>query len=318
MSKIEWTDKTWNPIVGCSKVSPACDNCYAEQQAGMCANFKQAQYQDVVRISPDCDTYLGQWNGRTSFVESQLDKPLKRKKPTKYFVCSMSDLFHESVPFEWVAKVFSVMALCPQHTFQVLTKRPERMAYFFEVVKNIDQHPELDQLLFDPWRAVYAAPGDSLPWPLPNVWIGTTVENQEQADRRIPHLLKCAAPVRFLSVEPMLGPVELGMWLEYSIQWVICGGEAGPRARPMYEGWALSLMEQCRDASIPFFFKQWGEWYPHPTTSCFPFAISYGNTYVWGHGSGLVSYRVGKKVAGRLLDGVEYSEFPEEFPEVAR
>lgn len=245
MSKIEWTEQTWNPIIGCSKVSPGCANCYAEKMAFRQKYMRpQSEYSQV--------TTRRKWNGKTAFVESQLDKPLKRQKPTTYFACSMGDLFHESVPFEWVDKVFAVMALCPQHTFQVLTKRPARMAYYLSCY-----YPHDSSTLIGIRAQIHkinpkAYTHSKFPWPLPNVWLGTTTENQAMADKRIPYLKKCPAAIRFLSVEPMLGPVSV----DPGIDWVICGCESGNNARPMEPIWAMSLRDQCLSANVPFFMKQ--------------------------------------------------------------
>lgn len=244
MSKIEWTDETWNPIVGCSRVSAGCDHCYAERMA---ARIKAAQpgsqYREV--------TLCGKWNGNTEFIESALLKPLRWKKPRMVFVCSMSDLFHEDTPFEWIDRVFDVIANCPHHTFQVLTKRPMRMLEYFGTWKMF---PNLN---------------------LPNVWLGVSAESQEWVDKRIPILLRVpGAAVRFVSVEPMIGPVSLrwAKWHDYSdrspgaihdhldgardLDWVICGCESGPGRRPMEKNWAASLIQQCEEAGIAFFMKQ--------------------------------------------------------------
>lgn len=280
-TKIQWTQETFNPIVGCSKVSPGCDNCYAERQAYrnlLCLGAVSGNATDTYEayeaaVAYDVANYpndmrpaksLG-WSGWTYLIESALRKPLKRKKPTMYFVCSMSDLFHEDTPFGWIDQVFAVMALCPQHTFQILTKRPMRMLEYFS-----------DDSLYA--RRVYAAiqrlPGHEksythsrLNFPLRNVWLGVTAENQEYADQRIPILLKCPAAVRFVSVEPMLGPIEIPGFLPQSyanhtchqggLDWVICGCESGPRRRWMNPNWAEYLMKQCRDAGVPFFMKQY-------------------------------------------------------------
>ena len=244
MTKIEWATDTWNPIVGCSKVSPGCANCYAERMA-----FRQTQMRPGCEY---CDVMIGKkWNGKTAFVESQLDKPLHWRKPRRIFVCSMGDLFHESVHDAWVGKVWDVMTQCPQHTFLLLTKRPEGM------------------------RRLFCEPCDiKMP---PNIHIGVTAENQEQADKRIPILLQIPAAVRFVSIEPMLGPVSLWEWFpdgscekpahitgvcekneeyENGIHHVICGGESGPGARPLHPDWVRSLRDQCVSADVPFMFKQ--------------------------------------------------------------
>lgn len=237
MSKIEWTQETYNPIIGCSKVSAGCDNCYAEKMALRLANIypTSESYGEVINYSRKS------WRGNTYFVQSQLNKPLKRKKPTMYFVCSMGDLFHESVPFEWQFKVFQMIHECPHHTFQILTKRPDIMK------KRIDD--------------IYLHLRRNYGWaklPLPNVWLGTTAENQAMANRRLPYLLEIPAVVRFISVEPMIGPVDLTkiMSIENRLDWVICGGESGSNARPMHPNWVRDLRDQCKSANVPFFFKQ--------------------------------------------------------------
>ncbi len=242
-TKINWTDESWNIIIGCEKISPGCKNCYAEKMAYRLAwmerlklhKFKDLNYPNVI------DFVTKKWNGKTHFAESQLEKPLKWKKPRMIFVCSMGDLFHESVPFEWIDKVFEVIEKCPQHTFQVLTKRPEIM-YKYMVRYGIGAMPD-------------------------NIWLGVTAENQEQANKRIPILLQIPAKVRFVSIEPMLDVIDLECFPETgcpsdsidNLGWVICGGESGHHARPMHPDWVRSLKEQCESADVPFFFKQGSE-----------------------------------------------------------
>jgi protein gp37 len=302
-SSISWTDATWNPIVGCSKVSAGCANCYAETMAGRLAAMNQRAYQDVVK-SPGGLTYgpKSTWNGKTVLVESALTLPLRWKKPRRIFVCSMSDLFHETTPDSWIDRVFAVMALCPQHTFQMLTKRPERMAEYL----NWTGRHYYDAAKFESSDRRYEVAcaagnivedGDSAldqisvgPWPLANVWLGTSVENQPAADERIPHLLKCPAAVRWLSVEPMLGAVVLPAkalermkwckWcngtafegsgvkpcqhccgsglesIENPIGWVAVGHESGPKRRPGNIEDVRSIVRQCQAASVPVFVKQ--------------------------------------------------------------
>lgn len=242
-TKIEWAEETWNPIVGCSKVSPGCNNCYAERMAGRLAGMGLKPYLEVVEWDdhPEDPKPMQQWNGKTTLVRSTLDKPMKRKKPTVYFVCSMGDLFHEKNDELWIGMVFSVMMASPQHTFLVLTKRPERMAEFY--------------------KSASMFPMDSM---LPNVWLGVTAENQEQADKRIPILLDIPAAKRFVSVEPMLGPIFFPQsWVDEAryfelgvLHWVICGSESGPGRRPMDLNWTRNLKEQCIAADVPFLFKQ--------------------------------------------------------------
>lgn len=244
MSAIQWTDETYNPIVGCSRISAGCKNCYAADAAKSARLQQFPQYQKVKN-----------WDGVTEFVESQLLKPLSWKKPKKVFVCSMSDLFHDSVPFEWIDQIFAVMAIAPQHTFQILTKRPKRMLEYF-LDYRCDMAPR--------WVEIQGTKqaidlGRSLP--LPNVWIGVTVENQQAAGDRIPLLLHTPAAVRFLSCEPLLEQVELTPYFAKgfaSIDWVICGGESGTGARPCHLDWLRSIVKQCQATDTKVFVKQLG------------------------------------------------------------
>lgn len=230
-NKIEWTNKTWNPVTGCTKISAGCKNCYAERMAKRLAGragYPESPNQFKVTLHPD-----------------RLEQPLKWKKSRLIFVCSMSDLFHDDVPGSFIDKIFAVMAASKQHTFQILTKRPETLVQWYR------------------WTDYFGG-GDYLP----NVWLGTSVENQEQADKRIPELLKVPAKVHFLSCEPLLENIELELsgrnyginfdtW-SARIDWVIVGGESGPGARPIDPEWVRSIKRQCEDSSVPFFFKQWG------------------------------------------------------------
>jgi len=196
----------------------------------------------------------GKWNEKTHFVELALEKPLHWKKARRIFVCSMGDLFHESVPFEWIDKVFAVMALCPQHTFQVLTKRPARMA---EYIDSLDQDCQYRGKILD-FDAIQVGSR----WPLENLWLGVTAENQEMADKRIPILLQIPAAKRFVSVEPMLGPVDLEALafitpLKHKLlDWVIIGAESGPNRRKCECEWVDGLKIQCQQAGVPVFVKQ--------------------------------------------------------------
>ncbi len=210
-SSIEWTQATWNPVTGCSKVSAGCKNCYAARLAKRLQAMGSERYRNGFRVTLHPDV---------------LDIPRRWKTPRLIFVNSMSDLFHEQVPFEFIEQVFKTMSQCPQHTFQVLTKRSKR----------------LKQL----------AP--SLEW-APNIWMGVSVEN-ERVLSRIEDLRAVPASVRFLSCEPLLGPLN-SLPLK-GIDWVIVGGESGPKARPMEPAWVYSIRDQCKQAGVPFFFKQWG------------------------------------------------------------
>lgn len=230
-SSIEWTEETWNPTTGCDRVSPGCDNCYALTMAGRLKRMGQAKYQT------DGDPRTsGPGFGLTVHPDT-LDVPLRRKKPTTYFVNSMSDLFHPDVPFGFVADVFTTMLRAEQHTFQILTKRPPRMLAFF-----VDAADHMG-LTVD----------DLVPWP--NVWLGTSIETDRYCFRA-DFLRKTPAAVRFLSLEPLLGPLPS---LDLTgIDWVIVGGESGHGARPVNPDWVRDLRDRCVEAGVAFFFKQWG------------------------------------------------------------
>lgn len=296
MSKIEWTDETWNPVCGCSKVSPGCDNCYAERMAYRLACMGQEKYR-YVTCNPNIERPLkpGGWTGEAFCDEKALEIPLHWRNPRQIFVCSMGDLFHKSVPFEFIDKVMSVIALCPQHTFQVLTKRPERMLEYIDGLSQDSQYRG-NILNFDAIQVGQR-------WPLKNLWLGVTAENQEQADKRIPILLQIPAAVRFVSIEPMLGAVDIeryvslrekcfgkkgcgfiGISKEFvnpkkdgayrcpkckknhsflildSVDWVIVGGESGPGARYCSVDNIRGVVNQCQAANVPVFVKQIHMW----------------------------------------------------------
>ncbi len=213
-SNIEWTEQTWNPTVGCTKVSPGCKHCYAETMARRLKAIGVKGYENGFRLT---------------LMPERLAEPLERRKPTVYFVNSMSDLFHEKVSFDYIRRVFDVMAHAPQHTFQILTKRAERMADF---CRGVD------------------VPA--------NAWLGVSVENRKHGVPRIDTLRTIDAKVRFLSVEPLLE--DLGAIDLEGIHWVIVGGESGHKARPMHKEWVDSVKRQCDQAEVAFFFKQWGTW----------------------------------------------------------
>jgi protein gp37 len=280
MTKIEWTELTWNPIVGCSKVSAGCQNCYAEKMAGRLANMGKVQYQQVVnKKTGRRQGYLSRWNGKVAFYENAIEKPLHWKKPRMIFVCSMGDLFHKSVPFEWIDRVMAVIALCPQHTFQVLTKQEERMKEYFDTRK-----PNMDcgnVSVVRKYLCKFELKGHSVVHLLPNLWLGVTAENQEMADKRIPVLLETPAAKRFVSYEPALGPVYLKSYLRefyigltqeekqhalenahcglhriIGVDWVIVGAESGSNRRPCKHEWIDSVVEQCKAADVLVFVKQ--------------------------------------------------------------
>ncbi|HMN15869.1 MAG TPA: phage Gp37/Gp68 family protein, partial [Bellilinea sp.] len=298
-TKIEWADRVWNPIVGCRRVSEGCRHCYAERMAKRLRAMGKSAYQDVVDDK-------GHWTGRVNLLPDKLDEPLRWKKPSRVFVNSMSDLFHERLPdrpgwSDFITSLWLTMMRCPEHTFMILTKRPHIME-----------------------QEVKALIGAGMPV-LPNAWLGTSVEDQDAADKRIPFLLDTPAAVRFLSLEPLLGPVDLegpfgiqgpqngdwsnpdtpDMWLD-GIHWVIVGGESGKGARPMHPAWVRSIRYSCVSAGVPFFFKQWGEFLPLDQLNKMPpdkkewvGSLHGGHQYGAPDESWPDLVRVGKKRAGR-------------------
>lgn len=284
---ISWTEQTWNPIRGCSRVSEGCRNCYAETMAARFSGPGQP-YEGLAKSTPSGP----RWTGKVMLVEDHLADPLKWTRPRLVFVNSMSDLFHEALTNEQIAAVFGVMAAAPRHTFQVLTKRAKRMREWFAWLEAtarqiVNVFPD------DPvaWRRAHllsaaglrtgalskkpisAAVISAQPWPLPNVWLGVSVEDQASADERIPYLLETPAAVRWVSYEPALGPVDFGAWLgsrdyvateggqfasDPAIDWIVVGGESGPGARPFDVELARKTIEACRAAEVACFVKQLG------------------------------------------------------------
>jgi protein gp37 len=321
-SNIEWTDSTFNPWVGCTKVSPACDHCYAEAYA---KRTGQGYLWDAGkprrRTTPanwckplawnaepfvecknaecgwrgekrDCAGRGGEWCPTcTSEV-----RPARRR----VFCASLADVFDNEVPAEWRADLFRLIAATPHLDWLLLTKRIGNAARMLnEAERAID-------------KSFGQTPWEEAPWP--NVWIGATVVNQAEADRDVPKLLEVPARVRFLSIEPMLGPIDLDTWPESGcgrnwldaspgIDWVIAGGESGPQARPMHPAWVRSLRDQCEANAVPFLYKQWGEWRPCGLPG--PHATS---EHIFPDGTAMM--RIGKKYAGRMLDGITHDLFP--------
>lgn len=263
-SKIEWTDATWNPIRGCSRVSEGCRNCYAERVAARFSysSERSMPYWGLAKMTPEGP----RWTGEVRLIEDKLEDPLRWKRPRRIFVNSMSDLFHEKVPDEWIDRIFAVMAMAPQHTFQILTKRPERMLEYLGD-GSYDSHRRIEV-----WNAkvhMKGKPVSPMDWPLPNVWLGVSVEDQKTADERIPFLLQTPAAVRWISYEPALLCVDLhgvpfsgfpigSRGPKAGLDWVVVGGESGPDARPFDVYWARKIVEQCRAAAVPVFVKQLG------------------------------------------------------------
>jgi len=253
MSNIQWTNETWNPLVGCSKISVGCARCYAAEATKSARLQQFPQYQMVK-----------DWDGTIAFVEKQLLKPLSWKASKKVFVCSMSDIFHANVKDEWIDKIFAVMAFARQHTFQILTKRPKRMQQYLSESATVDRIEEAGYSFTHNMDCINN-------WPLPNVWLGTSIENQEVVDQRIPYLLNTPAVVRFLSCEPLLESVDLSsylsdfLWADLDgkylpgVSWVIVGGESGTKSRPCHRNWIESIVTQCQEASVAVFVKQWGQ-----------------------------------------------------------
>ena len=328
-TNIEWTDATWNPITGCSVVSAGCKHCYAMRLAGTRLRHHPS------RAGLTRETSAGPvWTGKVRLNEAWLDQPVRWKKPRRIFVCAHGDLFHPAVPVEWIDQVFAVMALAPQHTFQVLTKRPGRMRNYLTDHAAGGRHIWVAAQALKMPRGTKPAPG----WPIPNVWLGVSVEDQATADERIPLLLDTPAAVRWISAEPLLDPLDLSNipWpashvsfpdsdditalrpalveLEGTrIDWVVAGGESGPDARPSHPDWFRSLRDQCQLASkrsgvgVPFFFKQWGDWAPNCLCDS---AHAHPTTPRPSPGKPGVMFRCGKRNAGRLLDGREWNEYP--------
>lgn len=353
-SHIEWTEATWNPLLGCMKVSAGCQHCYAINQVHRMTGNPNPKIrgatEGLTRSLPDGSL---NWTGKVRTLPERLDQPLRWSRPRRIFVNSLSDLFHEDVPDVFINQVFAIMRLCPQHTFQVLTKRPKR-AFEWATREGVQDRVAL-------WATVKARRFVStLPWPLPNVWLGTSVEDQPAADERTPWLLRTPAAVRWLSCEPLLGPVNLTRLhheglvnvdalhgrhgvlrplggANERIDWVVAGGESGPKARPMHPDWVRDIRDQCQVAGVAFFFKQWGEWIPTGERDSWSAAKHRipGKPERWVHytpnatsqtpiivprahpdSDGRAHYhqqpmqRVGKKAAGRVLDGVTHDGYP--------
>ncbi|MEV5033642.1 phage Gp37/Gp68 family protein [Sphingobium sp. LMC3-1-1.1] len=375
-TRIEWTDATVNAINGCSVLSPGCTNCYAMRLAGTRLKHHPS------RAGLTIDSKAGPvWNGEVRLNEDQLLQPLRWAKPRRIFWNAHGDMFHPAVPDEWIDRCFAVMAMTPQHIHQVLTKRAERMRAYMEracgriadTIISMRRHRG-ERVITVPLDHV--RPGASW-WPLPNVWLGVSVEDQARALTRIPDLLATPAAVRWLSCEPLLGPIYLTdiadggstvldpeCWgdcncsrlfgydpgcrraggdgtLTRKIDWVVAGGESGPDARPMHPAWTRTLRDDCAQADVPFFFKQWGSWIPvcamsedlidscyHPAPARHPEASRRckvdshilhddGSQHhfledgAFLHGTGAMQMMaVGKGKAGRLLDGIQHDGMP--------
>lgn len=333
---IEWTDATWNPVTGCDRTSPGCDNCYALTMAGRLKRMGSANYQN------DGDPRTSGPGFGVTCHPHMLDQPLRWRRPRRIFVNSMSDLFHPSVPDEFIVQVFAVMAVTPRHTFQLLTKRPQRMAALLAddgdgwsfvaqveaaVMEMVDQGVPAGE-----YDGLLPVPGSStdelLPWPLANVWLGVSIES-DRYTFRADHLRATPAAVRWISAEPLLGPLpSLNLT---GIDWLVAGGESGPGARPMHPDWVRDLRDRCERSGgycddglgdeccdtaphpgTAFLFKQWGEWHPwgQRLADGTVNLLSKGeHPDRWREDGPMV--RVGKRDAGRELDGRTWDEYPE-------
>jgi protein gp37 len=260
-SSIEWTETTWNPITGCTKISPGCDNCYAIREAHRLAGNPSLAVRKAYKGTTRRLNDRINWTGVVRMIPSRLEQPLLWKKPRRIFVNSMSDLFHEDVPSSYVRAVADVMRRADWHTYQVLTKRARRLRLMLNT--ELRNHSALK-----------------------HIWWGVSVENRQHGFPRIDDLREASVTVRFLSIEPLLE--DLGEIDLTGIHWVIVGGESGPRSRPMQLAWVESIRDQCSSAGVAFFFKQWGTFAPRDGTIT----------------------RLGKKTAGRVLDGRTWDEYP--------
>lgn len=315
---ISWTDATWNPVVGCSIVSPACTNCYAMSMAARIERMSggKTHYAGTTKVVNGKPV----WTGKLALAPDHiLTAPLRWRRPRRVFVNSMSDLFHEDMPEEWIDRVFAIMVLSPQHTFQILTKWPERMRVYLSHQLRQKHIAHKVGKMVDARGFDGDVASDAIldgPWPPPNVWLGVTAEDQVRADERIPHLLATPAAVRFVSAEPLLRSINFRRisygisdgWLagypavtriEVTINsltgapktgipgldWVIVGGESGPGARPTHPDWVRSIRDQCAAAGVAFHFKQWGEWAPCPDASDWPYDKDYDRTTWMGEPS---------------------------------
>lgn len=385
---IEWTDATWNPLAGCSVVSPGCTNCYAMKEAARLERMGGkggAKYAGLTTPSKAGPV----WTGEVRLHQPSLSQPLRWGRARRIFVNSMSDLFHESVPDEAIDRVFVVMALAARHTFQVLTKRSARMRAYIagfsweravESCRGADGASVIPRHSIDDLRGAFGlrprrpSEADCSAWPAPNVWLGVSVEDQRRAEERIPDLLATAAAVRFVSMEPLLGPVDLRNidlpggyasidalqpwtvakdreeWGDEStlkvdrpaLDWVIVGGENGPR--PMHPDWVRAIRDACALAGVAFLFKQWGSWGLYgprdkdgalkpietfalandgtlyrATDLAYPDGPRRGEAIRANHDKAALHtiYRVGKKAAGRELDGRTHDEMPPVYVAVA-
>ena len=342
-SNIEWTDHTFNPWTGCTKVSPGCAHCYAESWAKRSGTVqwgpgkprrRTKTWGDPVKWNREAEATQLDLTQRQKISDPRNEQPeiWKARRP-RVFSASLADWLDDEVPIEWLADFLKLIHATPNLDWLLLTKRPQNWAPRIEaVLKWIEARPEWAAETNDaPWARVrnWLADWFVLGKPPSNIWIGTTVENQEMADLRIPQLLHIPAKIRFLSCEPLLGPVDLiaaacppgiAMCAEFGndplrgIHWVIAGGESGPGASPMHPDWPRTLRDQCAAAAVPFLFKQWGEFKAEirPGTAIELSSLGPGESVAWGDGATnhTLYTKIGKKAAGRHLDGQLHTAFP--------
>lgn len=313
-SKIDWCDSTWNPVSGCAHSTVGCDSCYACTMANRMGG-KGQHFEGLAEG--------GRWTGKVNFYPHMLLKPWKWFKPRQIFVCSMGDLFYEGVSVEQIDRVFGVIAACSAnevrgHNFLILTKRPERLREYFGQHRVVNRWMDCAfDLIKDEESFLFR--DVKFEFPLNNVWIGTSTENQEHFDKRVPEIMKTPAVKKFVSIEPMLGPIRIF----HGVDWVIAGGESSPSARPCHPEWVRGLRDQCLALRIPFMFKQWGEWKPVSWYSQATHAVRLdGYTVKLDHAPLSISRstkapsgwqgiaRVGKAKAGRELDGEVHDGYP--------
>lgn len=337
-SKIEWCDATFNPWIGCSKVSPGCEHCYAETLMDTrYGRVRWGKRQPRSRTSEANWKLPLRWNHDAAENIARItnfhELPAGVIKRPRVFCASLADWLDDEVPAEWLVDLLALIRATPQLDWLLLTKRPQN--WRARLTAAFDSLADRRDMPLAAWIAVWLG-GGGVP---ENIWIGTTVEDQTRADERIPELLKIPARVRFLSCEPLLGPVNLvqaeALFTDLNgrialnppnstgffalINWVICGGESGPGARPMHPAWSRSLRDQCAAAGVPFLFKQFGEWLPLDQVihrlgaewTATGGAMIERGVHVHEWAPGVVSAKFGKKVSGRLLDGVEHNAFPE-------
>lgn len=323
---IQWTDATWNIITGCTLVDDGCRYCYAASLAATRLKHHPSR-EGLARLNLAGEA---KFTGEVRFNKKWLLQPLQWTKPRMIFVCAHGDLFHESVPDEWLDQIFAIMALASHHTFQVLTKRPDRALVYLQHGSMTRAAAHLEGLRPSMlWNGNVHEAERRLTYgnPLPNVWLGTSASDQASADARIPDLLAAPAAVRFLSAEPLLGAIDLtsiphsrirhdiqiiqnaltgsnglGQRPYVGLDWVIVGGESGKKARPMHPQWARDIRDQCVAAGVPYFFKQNGEWVSVSEVA--------GPGDHFRFPDGATVRRTGKALAGRTLDGREWNEMP--------